>query len=333
VLTDSVAIGHALAREPSYLAVPTPKDHLEDHLWATWRYGQGHAPSLLAVGAPGTGKTVTLRWMILDLILSPGSKSLWLADGKGADNFLMFTSQPGVAGIASKPDPASGKPDPIVKMIRFIHKETHKRYAVWAKAKRTALKTGKPVRYSHPPPMFFILDEYMDWEIGLSDKLRDEMLTLLISIAQIGREVNVHLWIATQAPYARSVEVGLPGLLKHLLKARIAMCGPMSLHSVEAKMAFDDAHASDRIESYARRYGLYGEDRLGLGLFQVGANETAFLAPWTPDPYHWETIEQDRLDILRLLPTKKIQLVTDEDEDEDDEEDDEEEPEEGVEAS
>jgi hypothetical protein len=327
VLTDSVALGHALAREPNYLAVPRPKDHLEERLWATWRYGQGHAPSLLLVGAPGTGKTVMLRWMILDLILSPGTKSLYLADGKGADNFLMFTGQPGVDGIASKPDPASKKLDPICVMIRYVHAQAHKRYATWSKAKRLALKTGKPVRYSHPPPMFLILDEYMDWEIGLTDKLRDEMLKLLQSIGQIGREVNVHLWIATQAPYARSVEIGLPGPVKHLLKARIAMCGPMSLHSIEAKMAFDDAHASDRIESYARRWDLKGEDRLGLGLFQVGANEVAFLAPWTPDFLHWETTEQDRLDILRLLPTKKIQLVTDEDED------DEEEPEEGVEAS
>src|SRR5215207_1906544 len=248
---NTVLLGPALAREAGFLVLPTGAGFS-----AAWRYDSGYAPHCLVVGTSGGGKTSLLRWMILDTIWSPGSKALWLADGKGADSFLMYLGQPGVADIANK-DHSDPKNDAVVAMVETIYNLTHGRYVEFAKAKNKALRTGKPLDFKLPAPIIFVLDDYMDWEQGLSDRIRRQVLLWLTSIGQEGREVNVHLWLATQAPYARSVEEGLPGLLKRQLKARIGMCGTMDLDTIESKMAFDDGKAGERLEYYATRARLF----------------------------------------------------------------------------
>lgn len=307
---NSVLLGPALARESGFLV-----DYIPDAkppFWARWRYDSGYAPHCLVVGTSGGGKTSLLRWMILDTILSPGSKALWLADGKGADSFLMYLAQPGIADVANK-DHSNPKEDAIVAMVETVYNLTHGRYVEFAKAKNKALNTGKPLEFKVPAPIIFVLDDYMDWEQGLTDTVRRQVLKWLISIGQEGREVNVHLWLATQAPYAKSVEEGLPGTLKRQLKARIGICGTMDLDSIESKMAFDDSDAGKRLERYAMRAKLFNEDRKGLGLFSIGHKEVAFKAPWIADPYHWETSAADRIQALALLPNKRLHLVEDED--------------------
>lgn len=309
IAPHKVFLGPALASEAGFLVDYLPV--YKHKFWARWQYDSGHAPHGLIVGTSGGGKTSLLRWMILDTILSPGSKALWLADGKGADSFLMYLGQPGVANVANK-NHSDPKNDAVVAMVESVYHLTHDRYVKFAAAKLKSLKTGKPLEFSLPPPIIFVLDDYMDWEQGLSDRIRTQVLKWLTSIGQEGREVNVHLWLATQAPYARSVEEGLPGLLKRQLKARIGVCGTMDLDSIESKMAFDDGKAGERLEYYANRAKLFGEDRLGLGLFSIGKKEVAFKTPWICDPLHWESSESDRQKALALLPNKHLRLVEEE---------------------
>lgn len=303
---SGVILGRALARQPGFLVQP-----YGNHLYARWDYGIGATPHCLIVGTSGGGKTALLRWMVLDTILSPGSKALYLGCGKGANSFLMYTGQPGIADITNK-NHANPKEDPIVEMVKTVYVETQRRYRIFDEAKQRALRTGRGLNYDLPPLIVLSIDDYMDWEQGLPDRIRKQVLQWLVSIGQEGREVNVHLWLATQAPYARAVgEEGVPGLLKRQLKARIAMAGPMDLDDIESKMAFNDSKAGDRLESYARNWGLTGDDRKGLGMFAVGRREVAFKAPWVPDPLHWETTEAERQEILDLLPVKThtLQIV------------------------
>jgi hypothetical protein len=306
----SVVLGPALAREENFLVTRNP----DGLLVARWRYDAGFAPSGLIVGTSGSGKTALLRWMIMDTICNGVEKALWLADGKGADSFLMFSDQPGVADVVNRGDTVidnNGKSvEAIVDMVRIVHTLVEDRYSKFAKAKRKAMVTGQSLDYELPPLVIFCLDDYMDWEQGLSDRLRKEMLSLLVSMGQKSREVNVHLWLATQAPYANPTgDTGMPGLLKRQLKARIAVCGTMDLDDIESKMAFNDVKAGERLEQYARRANLWGEERLGLGLFAIGRREVAFKAPWICDPYHWESTEAERQEVLQLLPAKKLHLV------------------------
>lgn len=303
---SQIVIGRAL-QNGSYIVVPNHKNVPV----AVWPYGTGDCPHALIVGTTGAGKTTLVRWMVIDLIWSPQAKKITLIDGKGADSFLMFTGQPGIAGIANKPDPTSGKKDPIPDIIRLYHKEIQRRYDEFTEAKRQALWTGRRIDYTPPVPLWLIFDEFLDWILGLPGKLQREMHKLLIFIGQKGREANCHLVIATQAPYAETIsETGLPGLLKRQLKCRIAVVGNHGLDDIEAKMAFGAGHANagDIIASAAIKAGLKGKQRRGVGMIRVGSWQATFKCPWVADPLHWDCSEKDRIAALRMLP-RKLHLV------------------------
>ena len=296
-------LGPALALEEGYLVQET-----DSGLHACWNYGPGHAPHCLIVGTSGGGKTALCRWMILDLILTPGSKALYLGDGKGAESFLLFHKQPGVADTANK-NHRNPREDPIVDMVETVWKETRRRYVMFSEAKYLARDTGRRLNYDLPPLLVLCIDDFMDWSQGLTDRHHKQVLQWLLSIAQEGREVNIHLWLATQAPYARALnDEGLSGPIKRQLKARIAMAGPMGLDDVEAKMAFNNTKAGDWLELQARLWNLTGKRRMGLGMFAIDRTWMAFRAPWIADPYHWETSDKDREFVLNLLP-RKLHLI------------------------
>jgi hypothetical protein len=279
---------------------------------ACWPYAEaGHPPGALIVGSSGGGKSNLNRVMVTRLIrlhATTGDLKLLLADGKGAHSFLMFTGQPGVAWVANAPDPQSGRPDPVPEVVRAFHAEVQRRYAEFTAAKERALYDRGPVGYHPPALLMLVLDEYMDWILGTDGKLRAEMQTRLVRCGQIQREAHCRMVLSMQAPYAKAVDAGLPGLLKMQLKARIAATGLMGLDSTESRMAFDDADAGDRIEAYADRVkttggtGLAGDARKGLGMIKVSRREVPFKTPPMADPLHWETTDADRQAAWALLP-------------------------------
>ena len=281
-------------------------------LYAVWPYGPGFAPHCLIVGSTGGGKTSLLRYMVTNLVRTykdhPGHLELGLADGKGASSFLMFSFQPGVVQVANKPDPTSERTDPIPEMVRAFHATVQARYHDFAAAKVEAMASRGRVTYDPPALAVLLLDEYMDWALGLTPKLRGEMITRLTQIGQIGREVNCRLWLAMQAPYVKAVaDAGLPGLLKMQLKARIAATGTTGMDDREGLMGFDDADFGDRIEAAADRARLDGDDRKGIGMIKVARHETAFKTGFMADPLHWETSDTDREAAWRLLPYRPTQ--------------------------
>jgi hypothetical protein len=309
---SQITIGRSL-QEHGQIVVP---NHNGD-LVAIWPYGVGDTPHALIVGATGSGKTTLVRWMVIDLIWSPGSKRVTLIDGKGADSFAMFMDRRHVVGIFNRPDPTSTEKDPIPDVVRAFHKEVRRRYTEFSIAKRWAMMTESRINYNRPEPMWLILDEYMEWILGLGKQLQVQMLKALISIAQKAREANAHLIIATQAPYAETVgETGLPGPLKRQLKCRIAVAGTQGLDDIEAKMAFGPGfgNAGDWINRAAANAGLKGKQRRGIGMVRVGFQQAYFKCPWVADPYHWETSEPDRIAALKMLPPKLKLVKTDEEE-------------------
>jgi len=244
--------------------------------------------------------------MTTDLVRSyadrPGSLELVATDGKGAHSFLYLTGQPGVVTVATTPDPASGDPDPLPTLVREYHAEVQRRYAAFAKAKVAALLGRRRVEYQPPSLLVFAMDEYGDWNLGLSTKLRAEMVRLLTRCGQIGREVNCRMWLAMQAPYAKLAEVFLPGLLKQQLAIKIAATGLVGMSDTLGGMLFDDRDAGNRIERYGDHAGLVGDGRKGLGLVMLGRREIAYKTPYMADPLHWETTPEQADAAWRLLP-------------------------------
>jgi len=100
---ERIRLGRALVHTTGPL---TATDHKGD-LVAVWPYAPGFAPHALILGTTGGGKTTLLRYMVTDLVRTPGPKALSLADGKGANSLLLFSYQPGVAVIANAPDPTA----------------------------------------------------------------------------------------------------------------------------------------------------------------------------------------------------------------------------------
>ena len=300
---DRIRLGRALVHTNGPLVAT---DHKGD-LVAVWPYGPGYAPHALVLGTTGGGKTNLLRYMVADLVRThaaqPGHLELALADGKGANSFLMFSYQPGVEAIVNVPDPASDQPDPIPALVRAFHGTVQARYAAFSTAKLDALSTRRRVAYQAPPLAVLLIDEYMDWVLSLTPKVRTEMLQLLTRIGQVGREVNCRLWLAMQAPYAKATaDAGLPGLLKMQLKARIAATGTMGMDDREGLMGFDDTNFGERIEAYGDNAGLVGDARKGLGMIRVARREVPFKTPYMADPLHWETADEAREAAWRLLP-------------------------------
>jgi hypothetical protein len=276
------------------------------HPVAVLRFGPGDPPGVLIVGTSGGGKTNLIRFGLINVVRDIAlPKSLWLGDGKGADSLRFLQGQPGVVRIVTKPlSTDDGDEDPVVTLIRDFHDEVRLRYSEFAAAKVVAMdRDGGVLDYEPPELMILVLDEYMDWVMGLGTDLRNEMQKRLAQIGQVGREVNARFWIATQAPYAKTVgNAGLPPLLKLQLGQRIGATGDMGMRFNEGQIGFDDQHIHERIEEAGNRAGLIGRQRKGLGVIQVAQREIFFKTPRTPDPLHWETSAEDAQALWKLLP-------------------------------
>ena len=273
---DRIRLGLALERATGPLVAD-----VAGQLHAVWPATPPHG---LVVGSTGGGKTTLLRYMLTDLLRTPGPKAVSLADGKGASSFLMFYGLPGVADVANTPGE-------VTAMVRGFHADVEARYAALVQAKETALKTRGRPGYARPGPSWLVLDEYMNWVLGLDDTTRKEVIGRLIRVGSVGREVGARLVVATQRPDAKSIDAGLPGLLKAQLKARIAATGVMGMDSVESKMAFDDTATADLVPG-----------RTGGGLVVAGRHRVAFVVPWMADPTDPDTSDADREAAWRLLP-------------------------------
>lgn len=243
-----------------------------------------YANGLLLVGSTGNGKSTLLRFMVTDLVRTPGPKALSLADGKFSGAFLMFRDVPGIADIA-------GTPDTIKAMVRGYFDEVERRYRSLSDAREQALKTRGRPRYQTPGPLYLILDEYLNWVLALPEKDRKDVIAKLTRIGSIGREVGCALVIATQRPGTKEVDTGLPGLLKAQLKCRVASSGLLGLDSIESRMVFDDDAKAATIQP-----------RLGAGLVKAGRFEVPFVVPWLADPTDPDTSDKDRQAAWDLLP-------------------------------
>jgi len=278
---DRIRLGRALVHTTG----PLTAEH-DGKRYAVWPYGSGFAPHCLVVGSTGNGKSSLLRYMVADLVKTPGPKALSLADGKFSGSWLMFRDVPGVAAIASTSDE-------ITAMVRGYFDEVERRYAALSAAREQALKTRGRPHYQPPGPLFLVLDEFLNWVLSLGEKLRKEVIAKLVRVGSIGREVDCRLVIATQRPGTKDgVDTGLPGVLKAQLRCRIACCGVLGIDSIEARMAFDE-------DAYA---GRMPEPRLGAGFVKLGHHEVKFVTPWLGDPTDPTTSDEDREAAWRLLP-------------------------------
>ena len=156
-----------------------------------------HGPHGLVAGTTGSGKSETLQTYILSLAVnfSPEDIGFFIIDYKGGGMANLFNGLPHMIGSISN---LSG--NQVQRAMVSIQSENRRRQRIFAEYGvnningYTALyKSGdakEPV-----PHLFIIIDEFAELKREEPDFMKE-----LISVAQVGRSLGVHLILSTQRP-------------------------------------------------------------------------------------------------------------------------------------
>lgn len=156
-----------------------------------------HGPHGLVAGTTGSGKSETLQTYMLSLAInfSPDDIGFFIIDYKGGGMANLFNGLPHLLGQISN---LSG--NQVRRAMVSIKSENKRRQRIFNEhgvnninAYTTLYKNGEakqPV-----PHMFIIIDEFAELKREEGDFMKE-----LISVAQVGRSLGVHLILATQKP-------------------------------------------------------------------------------------------------------------------------------------
>ncbi|WP_026493555.1 type VII secretion protein EssC [Butyrivibrio sp. XPD2002] len=156
-----------------------------------------HGPHGLVAGTTGSGKSETLQTYLLSLAVnySPDDMTYFIIDYKGGGMANLFENLPHLSGQISN---LSGTQ--INRALVSIKAENRRRQRLFNDAGVNNInkytKMYKNGEISEPiPHLIIVIDEFAELKREEPDFMRE-----LISVAQVGRSLGVHLILATQKP-------------------------------------------------------------------------------------------------------------------------------------
>lgn len=156
-----------------------------------------HGPHGLVAGTTGSGKSETLQTYILSLAVnySPDDVGFFVIDYKGGGMANLFSSLPHTIGQISN---LSG--NQVHRAMISIKSENRRRQQIFNEHGVNNInnytRLYKNNEASVPVPhLFIVIDEFAELKREEPDFMKE-----LISVAQVGRSLGVHLILATQKP-------------------------------------------------------------------------------------------------------------------------------------
>lgn len=160
-------------------------------------YEKAHGPHGLVAGTTGSGKSETLQTYILSLAcrFSPHDVGFFIIDFKGGGMANLFSNLPHMMGQISN---LSG--NQVRRAMVSIKSENARRMRLFNEFGVNKIddyvKLYKNQEASQPlPHLLIIIDEFAELK-----REEPEFMKELISVAQVGRSLGVHLILATQKP-------------------------------------------------------------------------------------------------------------------------------------
>ena len=223
-----------------------------------------HGPHGLLAGTTGSGKSEVLQTFILSMMInfSPEAVNFLLIDYKGEGMSGLFSDMPHISGrISNLSDGQAYRAMISIKSENKRRQELFKRCRVNNINDYTRLFIQGSVTEALPHLMI-IIDEFAELK-----KAEPEFMQELISVAQVGRSLGIHLILATQKP---------GGVVDDKIwsNSRFRIC----LKVQEREDSMDMLHNMDACQI----------TQTGRGYLQVGNNEVydLFQAGWSGAPYH-----------------------------------------------
>jgi len=169
-------------------------------------------PHLLIAGATGSGKSVCMNAVLINLLYrnTPQDLRLLLIDPKRVE----FVEYSGAAHLLVPP---ITEVDKTISALRWTVAEMERRYQLLAAHNRRNIDSfneAVPEGEQKLPYIVVVIDELAD----LMTQAANEVEASIVRLAQMARAVGIHLIVATQRP---SVDV-ITGLIKANITSRIA---------------------------------------------------------------------------------------------------------------
>jgi DNA segregation ATPase FtsK/SpoIIIE, S-DNA-T family len=204
-----------------------------------------HAPHTLIAGATGSGKSVLLQNLLLDICATNPRRlaQIYLIDPKMGVDYANISDLPHLKeGIITEQDRA-------IEVMEYLVEEMDSRYRKFVKVKAQNLQTynSKVSEDGQLPVIWLVHDEFAEWM--LVDEYKSAVSSAVQRLGVKARAAGIYLIFAAQRPDANVLPVQLRDNLGNRLILRVESVGTseISLGQKGAENLLGKGHMAARL--------------------------------------------------------------------------------------